>query len=683
MQYTLSRTIVTDTSPVRALCATSETSPCLISGSEQGILSSIANINTCADINVNIQPGGDGTRHSHSITALTQLDGGGYVSGSKDFLIRIFSPNHELIHSLKGHSNVISSLDVLELPNGNDNGNGSSNQVLVSGSWDGTAKLWNIQSGTCLATLDGHENTVSVAALPPLDGVARLATGSAGLAQNNAIVNHKIRIYHVTGSATTKVTATLQHTVADDHGGPIRGLTFDPLSQNLLSCSNDGTVKVRNLDGTCHTTLASPNANPPMLLHVSTLDNGTICASGEDGSLTLWKGPGEMQMETEMQTQIIPHPSCVWMTAPLPGGNVATACHDGSIRIFTLDSNQFASTEEIDAFQALVDAAQARKASGPSAQEISKYPKWEICTTMPGTSEGQVQVFQKNGKAIAAQWSMVSKTWMEVGEVTGSSDAGTVNGVSFDHVFPIEIDTVSGQVQTLQIGYNNGDNPFVTAQTFIDEHMLNQGYLSQIANYIQQRVGEAGNVPTLGMGDGGVSSGPTPMEVTPTDLPPTYQHLPMKGYKAFETGADAKTLGKIVGKIQNGTVSLWTEEQMATTLDSLVSTLSATNRYHATKISNKELEMVLKMVTEWSLEQVYPALDMSRLMVLHPDAFQSNQQEYWNRMIEATLDKCEQVPNSSLEGISKVAVPMLALRLFANSFRGRGSSLAASSHMDR
>jgi len=49
----------------------------------------------------------------------------------------------------------------------------------------------------------------------------------------------------------------------------------------------------------------------------------------------------------------------------------------------------------------------------------------------------------------------------------------------------------------LQIGYNNGDNPFTTAQTFIDQHMLDQNYLSQIADYIRQRTGE-GSVPTLG-----------------------------------------------------------------------------------------------------------------------------------------------------------------------------------------
>jgi phospholipase A-2-activating protein len=39
-----------------------------------------------------------------------------------------------------------------------------------------------------------------------------------------------------------------------------------------------------------------------------------------------------------------------------------------------------------------------------------------------------VQMFRKNGVAIAAQWSATSGTWIEVGEVTGTSNAGTIDG---------------------------------------------------------------------------------------------------------------------------------------------------------------------------------------------------------------------------------------------------------------
>ena len=54
---------------------------------------------------------------------------------------------------------------------------------------------------------------------------------------------------------------------------------------------------------------------------------------------------------------------------------------------------------------------------GPSAAEVAALPKWENRHATRGKSEGQVQVFQRDGKAIAAQWSMVSSIWIEVGEV--------------------------------------------------------------------------------------------------------------------------------------------------------------------------------------------------------------------------------------------------------------------------
>jgi len=44
----------------------------------------------------------------------------------------------------EGHENVVNSLSQ------------SVPEELVSGSWDGTAKVWDPKSGKCMATLEGH-----------------------------------------------------------------------------------------------------------------------------------------------------------------------------------------------------------------------------------------------------------------------------------------------------------------------------------------------------------------------------------------------------------------------------------------------------------------------------------------------------------------------------------------------
>jgi hypothetical protein len=204
-KYELSQSLVSDGESVRALaCTNTNTSSSsstgtdchLMSGSEGGILASISlngNDNDTPTATVSIQPGGEGTRHGHQITALlasssassiaADADANGssnsnsnnsiYVTGCKDKLIRIFnSSTHALLHTLEGHDNAVTSLSWLPCDEYEREMGG---WILISGSWDGTAKLWYIPhmiitisasgSGSssnlcrCIATLPGHENT--------------------------------------------------------------------------------------------------------------------------------------------------------------------------------------------------------------------------------------------------------------------------------------------------------------------------------------------------------------------------------------------------------------------------------------------------------------------------------------------------------------------------------------------
>jgi len=691
-----------------------------MSGTEGGIISSTDL--TSFDSNVLLES----TKHGHHITALIGIPMGtvtsesesesesgsddsyvgGYVSGCKDATIRLFDGNHKLVRTLTGHEKAVTSLSWLNVS--------KHNHILISGSWDGTAKLWDIYNGQCLATMDGHENTVSVQGLPPttdnngnIHAMGRFVTGSAGIATGNVITDHKIRLYQVTLPNTDHIhtlSVTLTKTIPNDHDGPIRGLAFDAITAMILSSSNDGTVHVRDsYSGQSVLTLRTAplqsnqqqqQQQPPMLLDVTSLPAGAgkIAACSEDGNVFLWD-TSNTNKNNHQQThtpQIIPHPNCVWKIEALPNGDLVTACHDGIIRIFTLDEHRVASPQDIAIFHDAVIDARSKTSSGPTQEEIANLPRWEDQTNHSGKSEGQVQVFSKGNKAIAAQWSATSQTWIEVGEVTGSNDStGTINGVQFDHVFPIEIDVAGGGVQNLQIGYNNGENPFTTAQTFIDQHMLDQNYLSQIADYIRQRTGES-SIPTLGgathpagaannasAARGGVS----PMDVDIS--PPSYQELPMVGYKSFESGADTKTLKKIMDKIRQFNADILNDNDNnilssdeTDMLDNLCMTLGATSRYHASSISTAELKVIHNMVTGWSSAHAFPALDLARLAVLHPDATKSSRSAFWAGIIKATLDKCEVVNEEGVTNPS-VAIPMLSFRLFANCFRGGSGSLNA------
>jgi phospholipase A-2-activating protein len=651
--------------------------------------------------------------HSHGITAMLALpDSTKYVTGCKDNHIRIFDASCDNlatkapIQVLQGHGNAVTSLTLVTLVNDKDSSDTMT--LLVSGSWDGSAKCWSLDAGMCVCTMGGHENTVCVQGLPPPTSSSSkpssggpatyrgcLATASAGVAQGNAIVDMKLRIWDIVLQEGGAVQSTLRHTI-QDHQGPIRDLCLDPTTLCLASVSNDGTLKLRDSStGKPLNQLVHPGTNegsPPLILSVAALGNGRFVTGTEDGCVFVW----DSAVNATTPVHTILHPNCVWRVASIPNnltGDFMTACHDGQARIFSLDGTRLAPPNEIEAFQHAVTEAIEKKqkaaagGGGPSPEEVAKLPDWHTARySMTGKSEGQVQLFRKDAIAIAAQWSMASGTWIEVGEVTGSNEhAGTIDGVSYDHVFPIEVDVPGGGLRNLQIGYNTGENPFVTAQQFIDTNELDQNYLAQIADYIRQRAGETNTPPTLGMGDATACSGAPASAYTAPAAVPTYQYLPMKGYRLFESGTDKTPLSKVLGKVREFNENVpqdqkLSSEQCGDLLEGLAQTLSATNRYHSSSISNEELNVIGHILSNWPSSQAFPALDLARMIVLHPDATSRQRTAYWTSLISTVLER--HLSNvDSLEGTAAVAIPMLSMRLSANAFKGFGSNDAIASHL--
>ena len=122
---------------------------------------------------------------------------------------------------------------------------------------------------------------------------------------------------------------------------------------------------------------------------------------------------------------------------------------------------------------------------GPTEEEKKKCTPWEDRATQT-PSEGTVMVFLKDGKMIAAQ--MTSGAWAEIGEVTGkdNGDGGELNGVTYDHLMPVEVDAPGGGVVSFKLGFNDNENPFIAAQRFVNQNELGQQFTAQVADWIMQ-----------------------------------------------------------------------------------------------------------------------------------------------------------------------------------------------------
>jgi len=591
--FSLSSSVALGGGGVRSLCQMQDAWIC---GTQNGALYAI-NGDSVAEVPT--------AQHPRAVTDLCALSSSLLATACHDGNVRLYNcTDHalELRETLTGHAGAVTSLSACSID--------ATTCLFVSGSWDGTARIWKMDasgSSVCIATLPNHENSVSAAIVQatPLT----IATASTGVNTGTGpISGQALRLWSV--DVSTHQFQQLHHVA--DHEGPLRDVlcAYD----QLVTCSNDGTLRLRNIS-TGRTESILSTHHTPMWLSLCALGPTLVAAGAEDGSVTIW---------THGETQELRHGTTVWKVRASSNGDLVTACDDGMVRVFTTDEARFAPEAERQAFEQL---SQQTNSNGPTPDEIARLPHWDERVTVPGTSEGQVHLFQRNSQAIAAQWTAGS--WTEVGQVTGkpANQQAEINGVSYDHVLPIEIDQVDGTVARLQLGVNQGDDARTAALRFLDDNpMVPRHHVEEIARHVSSQVGHL-----------------LQAQKASTGMPlVNYQHLPSNSTLIFDTPLDkrAALLHKIASKLPDSPPA--SVSQVLQALETATTTISSS--------------VVPDMVTALQ-EYGFCILDLARLAVL-----QCDNQAAWQPLLEAALS----LPRDHLEGHATVAIPMLTLRLACN-----------------
>lgn len=393
--------------------------------------------------------------HRGFVNALAYHDGY-IISGAQDATINMTKPGTaEPEFTLVGHTANVCALDV------------SKDGKILSGSWDGTAKLWH--NGKCIETMEGHEGAVW-AVLHTDHGVL---TGGA---------DKTIRLWK-NGRQTKNFPAGKDC---------IRALALHPLG--FVSAGNDSIIRIHTFDGEI---VQSLEGHESFIYSLTTTNEGDILSVGEDRSLRSWSN-GSL-------VQTITHPALsVWSVLAMDNGDVVTGSSDAIVRVFTTAKERRASPEDLKLFE---DKVAASNIPAQTTNIPNNLPGLEALGR-PGEKEGEVKMIRTSPDLVEAhQWS--GGVWVKIGEVMGAtSKKVSYEGKEWDFVF--DVDIAEGQ-PPLKLPYNTEENPYEAANRFIAKYELDEGYQGQIVKFIETNTG---GVP-LGVSQTQVEETPKATALTP------------------------------------------------------------------------------------------------------------------------------------------------------------------------
>ncbi|TPX35930.1 hypothetical protein SmJEL517_g01761 [Synchytrium microbalum] len=88
------------------------------------------------------------------------------VTGSRDGRVRVWNSRLKPLHELRGHTHQISSLALMEKTDVSPSSWGTL-PVCISSSWDGSIRLWQIETGECLQRIDVGQPVLQMSFMSP------------------------------------------------------------------------------------------------------------------------------------------------------------------------------------------------------------------------------------------------------------------------------------------------------------------------------------------------------------------------------------------------------------------------------------------------------------------------------------------------------------------------------------
>lgn len=591
--------------------------------------------------------------------------------------------------TMVGHSSFVGAL--AWLPPGADVG--LPDGALVSGGMDCRMLTWDLTSAQTVRDVKGHEQQVtSLAAFPPFSHATFV---SASIDKSIGVWKGAERVALLMGHESSVLSLALSK------------------NGDIFSGSGDCSIKVWR-DGECIRTI---KGHLDSVRSLAVLEGVGVVSGSHDSTVRVWGERGEQLLElyghsslvfgvaarqsqagsleiasgSEDRTakvwqdgaciQTIEHPGCVWAVAYLPNGDLVTTCSDGVARIWTRFSSRFAPDSAVAAFQELLASSSSKAVGGVN---IDSLPGQEALQ-QPGKKDGQTKIVREEGQAVAYSWSDKDFRWDRIGEVVDGpsdpSDPGSsplLNGKSFDFVFDVDI---GDGLPIRKLPYNRGENPYDVADKWLLEQDLPIGYRQQVVDFILQNSAQGPTAsssvaplppnfnPDPYTGGGHVT--PVRPAASPQLAPPTLTTasslFPQRTMLVFESAQ----FDAISSKIAQLNSTLMTDMESTSValseaelgrVGAVLATLKESSRYHASRLAESDLHLVIRAISSWPIAHIFPFLDVLRLILLHPSAAESFARPPFNDSLLAVLKRA--IATSPL-------TPNLltSLRVVVNAFR--------------
>lgn len=279
------------------------------------------------------------------------------VSGSKDGTLKVWDIQEGVcVKTLEGHKSAVVSVDIS--PN---------SRFVVSGSWDKTLRLWELETGQCVYTMEGHNHWVEHVRFTP-DG-------------RNVISASRDKVLRVWERKTG------HRLYSGEHMDLISALHITPDGRYLVTGSHDRTVKVWELEsGQCLHTLEKHSEHVRCLASVP--NTPLLLSGGWDGTVFLWN------LETgENVSAFTGHQSWINDICVTTDGKRAISCSlDKTVKVWDIASSQCIETlkghtQDINHVLVTADGNFCLSSSWDNTLRIWDLNTYECCNVLQGHSD--------------------------------------------------------------------------------------------------------------------------------------------------------------------------------------------------------------------------------------------------------------------------------------------------------